>query len=194
MQVLDDDAPVAPAIPYALCVWAFCVALLVGPSVLVWVVRLIALGAGCAPGPGLCRGIPLGGGLRDTLDFAWLIGSDALLGLAIGLVAAVSALWLRRPLMAALSLLVLPLVAVVLPTLAVLVSTYAGCQVNDDGIGDCPLWGAKMGMTFHAAAIASSDLYDMVPYSFALALMVAAIGFVFFRPRPANLRQRDSVR
>jgi hypothetical protein len=57
--------------------------------------------------------------------------------------------------------------------------------VNEDGIGDCMLWGAKMGMSFHEAAVASSALYDTVPYSFALALMVGALGFVFFRPKEA---------
>lgn len=184
----EDALPPEPTLPYALCVWTLCAALLLGPSALVWVVRLTALAAGCAPGPGLCRGLALGGGLRDTLELAWVIGSSALAGLIIAFTAAVAALAMRRPLMAALSLLVLPIVSVLLPSLAVVVSTYAGCQVNEDGIGDCLLWGAKMGMSFHAAAIADGDLYNTVPYSFALALMVAAIGFIFFRPRPAEQR------
>lgn len=178
----DDDTPPTP-ISYALCVWGLCAALLFGPSLLVWIVRGTALAAGCGPGPALCRGMELGGGLRDTLALSWVIGANTFLGIVIALAAAVAALWCRRPLMAALSLLVLPIAAVALPTLAVLVSTYSGCQVNEDGIGDCTLWGANMGMSFHQAAVASTSLYDTVPYSFALSLMVGAIGFVFFRPR-----------
>ena len=182
MEMYDDTPPARP-MPYALCVWALCAALLVGPSVLVWIVRVAAFAGGCGPGPGLCHGMLLGGGLRDTLALSWVIGADTLLALMIALAAAVAALTVRRPLLAALSLLLLPIAAVLLPTLAVLASTYDGCQVNEDGIGDCMLWGAKMGMSFHQAAVASSALYDTVPYSFALALMVGAIGFVFFRPR-----------
>lgn len=188
MHSFDEAPPPAPGVPYALCVWGVCVALLVGPSVLVWFVRITALAVGCAPGPGLCRGMSLGGGLRDALALAWTIGSDTLLGLVIAFAAAVAALTLRKPLMAAMSLLLLPIAAVTLPTLAVVASNYSGCEVNEDGIGDCLLWGAKMGMSFHNAAVASSALYDMVPFSFALTLMVAAIGFIFFRPRPTNGR------
>jgi hypothetical protein len=186
MHSFEEAPPPAPTIPYALCVWSICAALLVGPALLVWFVRVTALAAGCAPGPGLCRGMSLGGGLRDTLDLAWMIGADASLGLIIALVAAIAALCVRRPLMAALSVLIFPLVAVLLPAFAVGLSTYADCQINEDGIGDCALWGAKMGMSFHTAVAASTALWDMFPFSFALALMVAAIGFVFFRPKPAG--------
>ncbi len=188
MHSFDEEPPPAPSVPYALCVWVFCVALLVGPSVLIWLVRITALAAGCAPGPQLCRGMTMGGGLRDTLQLAWLIGSDALIGVVIALAAAVAALTIRKPLMAALSLLVLPLASILLPAIAVGISTYEGCQSNEDGIGDCSLWGAKMGMSFHTAAIAYASLYDAAPYILAVATMVAAIGFVFFRPRPANER------
>lgn len=181
-----DDAPAAPRMPYALCLWGLCAALLVGPSVLVWVVRLSALAAGCGPGPRACHGMILGGGLRDTLALSWLLGSNCFLALIFALAAAVAALSVRRPLLAAMGLLLMPIAAVALPTLAVFVSTYDGCEVNEDGIGDCLLWGAKMGMSFHEAAAASSALYDTVPYSFALALMVGAIGFVFFRPKDAR--------
>jgi len=130
----------------------------------------------------------LGGGLRDMLALAWVIGSNTFLSLVIALVSAVAALSLRRPLMAAMGLLLLPISAVLLPIAAVSASTYPGCQVNEDGIGDCVLWGAKMGMSFHQAAVASSSLSDTMPYSFAFALMVGVIGFVFFRPTPRGLR------
>jgi hypothetical protein len=182
----EDAVEDAQKPSYTLCLWAFCALLLLGPSALVWIVRLTALLAHCDPGPGLCHGLGLGGGLRDTLGLAWIIGSNTFLALVIALASAVFALSSRKPLMAAMGLLLLPIAAVVLPSLAVVVSSYAGCQINEDGIGDCVLWGAKMGMSFHEAAIASSALYDMVPYSFALALMVGAIGFVFFRPKEAR--------
>lgn len=177
----DFDEAARPSLPYPICLWALGAGLLIGPSVLVWIVRLAALG--CEPGPGLCHGLALGGGLRDTLALAWVIGSNTFLALVIALGSAVLALSVRRPLMASMGLLLLPIAAVALPSLAVVLSTYAGCQINEDGIGDCVLWGAKMGMSFHEAAVASSALYDTVPYSFALALMVGTIGFVFFRPK-----------
>ena len=183
MRDYYDAPPPAPSIPYALCFWGLCAAVLVGPSVLVWIVRLSALFAGCTPGPGACHGMPLGGGLRDTLALSWFLGSNTFLALVIALASAVAALSLRKPLMAAMGLLLLPIAAVLLPWLAVVISTYAGCQVNEDGIGDCILWGAKMGMSFHEAAVASQSLYDSEPYSVALALMVGVVGFVFFRPK-----------
>jgi len=184
----DEAESLPPKHSLPLCAWGLCAAVLLGPSVLVWFVRASALAMGCAPGPALCRGMELGAGLHDTLDLAWLIGESALFALAIALAAAVLALALRRPLLAALSPLVLPLAALAFPTLAVYASTYSGCQVNEDGIGDCALWGAHMGMTFHRAARASATLYDLVPYCFALALMVGFIGFLFFRPSPSGVR------
>ena len=180
----DDDAE-PRVMPYAFCVWCICAALLLGPSLLVWFVRGAALVGQCGPGPGLCRGMSLGGGLRDTLALSWVIGANPILGLLIGFVAAVAALSKRRPLLAALTALLMPIAAVVLPALAVIASKYSGCEINEDGIGDCTLWGAKMGMSFHEAATASSAIYDMGPYIFAIALMVGALGFVFFRPKEA---------
>lgn len=181
-----DEAPPESRVSYALCLWWLCAALLVGPSLLVWFVRITALAAHCAPGPHLCHSMPLGGGLRDTLALSWLIGSSTFLILFLGLVSAVAALALRRPLMASLGLLVLTICAVILPVAAVSASAYPGCQINEDGIGDCVLWGAHMGMSFHEAAIVSADLGDTMPYSFALALMVGAVGFVFCRPRRSS--------
>ncbi len=178
-----DDSPPASGFPYAHCIWSLCALLLAGPSLLVWLVRIGAFAAGCGPGPQACHGMMLGGGLRDALALSWLIGSNTFLGIVIAFAAAVAALLLRRPLMAALSLLLLPIAAVVLPSMAVAASTYPGCPVNEDGIGDCMLWGAKMGMSFHEAATASAALYDTIPYSFALALMIGAVGFLFCRPK-----------
>src|ERR1700733_14874810 len=119
MEMYDDtDEADSPPLKHSLllCVWGVCAAVLLGPSVLVWFVRGTALAMGCAPGPALCRGLELGGGLRDTLDLAWFIGENALFALAIGFAAAILALPLRRPLLAALSPLVLPLAALAFPT------------------------------------------------------------------------------
>lgn len=126
----------------------------------------------------------LGGGLRDTLALSWVLGSSTFDGLTIALVSAIAALSIRKPLMAAMGLLLLPIASLVLPIFAVSSATYNGCSVNEDGIGDCVLWGARMGMSFHQAAAAMTQLSDTMSYNFALALMVGAVGFVFFRPQP----------
>lgn len=165
-------------------VWCFCATVLLGPSALVWLVRLSALGMGCEPGPDLCRNMAVGGGLRDTLDLAWLIGSNSLASIAIAFAAAIVALRLHRPLLASLSLMILPLAALVLPTLAVYTAIYSGCEANEAGVGSCLLWGAKMGMSFHRAAMATWLVYGIVPYSFTLALMIGAVGMLFFRQPP----------
>jgi hypothetical protein len=167
---------------YLLCAAA---TILLAPSALVWFVRATALGLQCAPGPALCRGQMLGGGLRDALALAWVVGADPMIAIGIAFIGAVAAMIARRPLSAGLSMLILPIAAVILPTLAVWSSMYDGCQANEAGVGDCTLWGAQMGMAFHTAARVPGMIYDIAPYSFALALMVGAIAFLFFRPEEA---------
>ena len=197
MERWDEYDEVPREKPYAMGAWSICALLLLGPSLLVWTVRLAALAGGCQPGPDLCHGMSLGNGLRDTLALSWFIGANTFLALLIAFIAAVAALSKRRPMLASVGLLLMPIAAVALPTLVVFVSKYAGCEINEDGVGDCVLWGAKMGMSFHEAAAASSALYDTVPYSVALALMVAALGLVFFRPkevRRAALNRRADHR
>jgi hypothetical protein len=54
---------------------------------------------------------------------------------------------------------------------------------NEAGVGQCMLWGATLGMSAHDAVLAENALFDLVPYTFALALMVGMVGFLFFRPR-----------
>ena len=179
----DDEAPPPPPRHTALTIWGVCAAILLVPSVLVWSVRLTAMALQCAPAAGLCHGLPLGAGLRDTLGLAWLVGTDTFAAVVLALIASIAALIDRRPLLAALSLLLLPVAALVLPTLAVYISTYDGCQVNEAGVGTCMLWGASMGMSFHHADSVPWLIYGCVPYSFALSLMIGAIGFLFFRPK-----------
>jgi hypothetical protein len=170
--------------PVALMVWALCIAVLLGPAVLVWIVRGVGFAAQCAPGPDSCRGIPLGGGLRDALSLAWGVGTDVLLMMVLALIAAVACFAARRPLAGAVCLVLLPIVTPVLPMLAVFVSRYDGCEINPDGIGTCILWGAKMGRSFHTAATIPDMIYGFVPYSFALALMVSLLGWFLARPKP----------
>lgn len=178
-----EPPPPAPKRHIALGIWALIAAIFLGPSVLVWAVRATAVALACAPGPGVCHGVTLGGGLRDTLNLAWLIGTNTVFLVLLGVAAAITALFARRPLLAGLSALLLPISALVLPTLAVLASGYKGCAVNEGGIGNCKLWGAHMGMSFHYAAVAPWLLYDIVPYGFAAAIMLGLIGWLFCREK-----------
>lgn len=174
--------------------WALCVAAMLGPALLVWIVRLTALFAGCAPGAELCRGLPLGAGFRDTLDLAWVVSTSPILLGALGLLAMFLAFRACRPLTGTLSLLLLPILAPMLPILAVLSSRYEGCSVSSDGIGSCALWGAAMGMSFHNAAIARDVVFGIFPYTFALTFMLGVLGFFFARPKPPAARPTASMR
>ena len=169
--------------PVALIVWALCIAVLLGPAALVWIVRGVGFAAQCAPGPDPCRGIALGGGLRDALALAWGVGTDVLLMMVLALIAAVACFAARRPFAGAVSLVLLPILTPVLPMLAVYVTRYEGCEINPDGIGTCILWGVNMGRSFHTAATIPDMIYGFVPYSFALALMVILPGWFLGRPK-----------
>lgn len=167
----------------ALTVWGVCVTLLLGPSVLVWIVRGTGYALHCTPGPDLCHGIMLGGGLRDTLALAWSISTDTFLLIATSIVATLAGFFARRPLLGTLSMLLLPILALVIPMMAVFTAKYDDCPVSSDGIGNCTLWGAQMGMSFHTAAGARDIIYDITPYTFALAAMLGVLGWFFSRPR-----------
>jgi hypothetical protein len=177
----DEDDP--PKRNTALLIWLAFVALLLGPSLLVWTVRGIGAAAQCAPGPELCHGIALGGGLRDALLLAWSIGSNTLFLVAAALSAAIAGMCARRPLLGASTLLLLPLATLMLPMAAVYSAAYEGCAVNEAGIGDCRLWGVHMGMSFHLAANAPWLIYGFAPYSFSLALMLGIVEWFFARER-----------
>jgi hypothetical protein len=170
--------------PTALIIWALAIAVLLGPSLLVWIVRAVGFAAHCAPGPQLCRGMTLGGGLRDALSLAWWVGADAPLVILLSTVAAVACFAAHRPVSGAMSLLLLPLLPSLLPMFAVYVSRFDDCDISPDGIGNCVLWGARMGRSFHTAATVPDMIYGFVPYSFALALMLSLLGWFLARPRP----------
>lgn len=177
-----DPPPPPPPRHREFAVWMICIALLVVPSVLVWIVRASALGMSCDPTPALCHGLALGGGMRDALDLAWFVGLDTMLVIAIALVASIAMLKARHPLVAALTMLLLPVASLAFPALAVFSAWNADCMPNEEAVGDCLLWGAKLGMSAHNAVTAEYAIFAMVPYTFALALMIGVIGFLFFRP------------
>lgn len=179
-----DDFEPREKRPVGQIVFWVCLAVLLGPAALVWIVRGVGFAAQCAPGPDLCRGIALGGGLRDALSLAWAVGTDLLLTIVLSVVAAIACFAARRPFLGATCAFLLPVVSAVLPMLAVYVSRFDGCEINPDGIGTCILWGARMGRSFHTAATIPDMIYGFVPYSFALALMVSILGWFLARPKP----------
>jgi len=178
----SGDLP-KPESRVSLTPWALCVTVLLGPALLVWIVRGVAFAAQCQPGPALCRGLPIGAGLRDSLTLSWMVSTNTTLLVGLSLIATFAAFRACRPLLGTLSLLLLPILSPVLPMIAVLVSRYEDCPVSTDGIGSCMLWGASMGMSFHTAAIARDFVYGIVPYTFALTVMLGLVGFFFARPR-----------
>lgn len=183
LNQIFDDLPEREKPPVALIVFVLCLTILLGPSVLAWIIRGVGFAAQCAPGPDLCRGITLGGGLRDALSLAWGVGTDTLLVLVLTTIMAVSCFAARRVLAGVLCLLVLPVLPSVLPMLAVFVSKFDGCEINADGVGNCTLWGADMGKSFHIAATVPDMVYGFMPYSCALALMIGLIGWFLSRPK-----------
>ena len=164
--------------------YAACVTVLMGPALLAWALRGGAAALHCAPGPDVCNGLPLGLAMRETLNVAWLVNANITLMLAIAFVATLAALLTRRPLRAALTFLLLPLAALIVPMILVYTAMYPGCTVSEAGIGACQLWGADMGMAFHAAANVQWEVYGFVPYTFALSLMLGVVGLFLMRTRP----------
>lgn len=178
-----EDPPPPPKKRLAIRVWLICAAILLVPSLIVWIVRGVGFGLHCVPGPGMCGNLPVGMALHQALKIAWFLPMQPFIAVALGFVAAIAAMLARRPLLATISMLLLPTASLALPTMAVYFSMYPDCPVSDTGIGNCALWGDHMGMAFHNAAIAPTSIDDFVPYVFALAVMIGIIAFAFFRPR-----------
>jgi hypothetical protein len=169
-----------------LLIWSVCASALLLPSFMVWLVRGLAYANHCVPGPALCQGwLRFGGGLRDTLGLAWALSTNELALVGMAFIASLAALFSRKPLLAAASLLLFPIAALVLPLIAVLTSTYPGCGINEAGIGSCMLWGADQGMSFHQSASVQGAIYSFAPYTFALSLMIGILGWFFARPHHA---------
>jgi len=179
-----------PSIPHnpAFFAWVACVLALVGPSLFVWTIRLAGYLESCAPGPNPCGGMPLGGGLHDALAVAWVLPTNTFLLMTVAVAATIAGLFARRPLLAPICLLILPIAATMLPMLAVSTAIYDGCSIDDTGGGSCILWGVNMAKSFHTAAQAPALIYGFAPYSFALALTMGLLGWFFSQPRPARSR------
>jgi hypothetical protein len=184
MHDLEDYPP--RRLNPAQAIFAVASFVLIGPAILVWIVRLAGYAESCAPGPGLCQGAPLGLGLRDALDLAWALPSNTFLLVMVAVAAAIAGIFARRPLLSAAALLLLPVAALVLPMVAVVSAHYDGCTIDESGVGDCVLWGARMGMSFHTAAQVPGLIFDFFPYTAALALMLGLLGWFFSQPRPAR--------
>jgi len=159
------------------------------PAALTWFVRGAAYAMTCAPGPDVCRGLALGGGMRDALDLCWFFALDTFVCVGVSFVAAMSALLARRPLVAGLTMLLLPLATLGLPALAMSTVTTADCMPNEAAVGECLLWGAKLGMTAHNAIKAEYAIFDLTPYVVSLASMIFVVGFLFFRPHKMTVHQ-----
>ncbi|HEX2592982.1 MAG TPA: hypothetical protein VHL34_15895 [Rhizomicrobium sp.] len=172
-------------------VWALCCTALLAPSLFVWLVRGTAYAIQCAPGPETCKSLPLGMALHGALQAAWLIPQNALILLVVAFTAAIAAVVAHRVLLGALTLVFAPVASLVLPMIAVFSATHAQCSVNEGGVGDCPLWGAHMGMAFHQAANVNDLVYGFAPYTFAAALMLGMLGW--FVTRPKAPRQRTAA-
>jgi hypothetical protein len=175
-------------------IWGTAIAILIAPAILVWIIRAVGYVESCPPGPQLCHGMPLGLGLRDALELAWALPTNSLLMIVVAVGATVAGLFCRRPLLAAACLLILPVAALALPMLAVASAKYDGCSVDESGVGDCMLWGANMGMSFHTAAQATGLVFDFFPYSFALALMLGLLGWFFSQQKPARAHAMARMR
>jgi hypothetical protein len=163
-------------------VWLAGLAVLLVPSLAAWLVRGLGYALSCAPNEAACLGTPfdgiMGSALKGTLDLAWLVSTDVALTLAIALAASLAAIVALRPVSAALTMLIAPLAALLLPTFLVSVTTYDGCAVNADGLGDCKVWGESMGMAFHNAASAPQLIYTYTPIVVAGALVAGLLGWI----------------
>jgi hypothetical protein len=165
-------------------VWLFVVAALTLPVTAAWIVRGIFAVAGCEPAAAACMSDPanaiLAAAFKATLDIAWLMGSMPELTLGLTTLATVAAIIGLRPIHAAVTVLVVPLAALLLPVWLVGSTAYPGCAVNEAQVGDCILWGAHMGDTFHNAAIAPSLIYTYTPFAVAGALVAGLLGWIVY--------------
>lgn len=169
---------------FARHVWAFIVAALVLPVLAAWLIRGGFAIAGCEPAAAACLDDPANAigssALKATLDIAWLMGSTDIVTLGLTTLAAMAAIIGLRPIHAALTVLIVPLAALLLPVWLVGQTAYNGCAVSEGRVGDCILWGAHMGDTFHAAATAPALIYTYTPFAVAGALVAGLLGWIVY--------------
>jgi len=163
-------------------IWALALLILVVPGLNVFAVLAAAYVAGCAPGAETCGVFAPGMLFKAALDMAWFVGATIPLTIGLTILAGLGAVLGGHPLKAALSVLLLPLVALLLPVAAVWATAYGdSCMVNEGGVGDCVLWGEPMGASFHMAAVAPWLAFWYAPYAAGGAAIAGLAGW-FVRP------------
>lgn len=177
----------------AVWVWAVSSFLLVGPSLLGWLVRLISSAAMCAPGPAPCTVVPFGGILQILLSVSWTMTGSSVVVLMLSLIATLGLFVQHRPMEGTISFFLLPIFALALPMLLVFVSKYDGCAINADNVGSCVLWGNAMGGSFHAAATVQRRLYDLMPHLAGFTVMLGLMGWFFARPGRRRVKPNDKM-
>jgi len=169
---------------FARHLWLFVVAALTLPVAAAWLARGAFAALGCEPAAAQCLSDPanaiLIAAFKATLDIAWIMGTTPLLTLGLTTLATVAAIIGLRPVHAALTVLVVPLASLLLPVWLVGQTAYRGCAVSEAKIGDCVLWGAHMGETFHNAAIAPALIYTYTPFAVAGALVAGLLGWIVY--------------
>lgn len=163
-------------------VWLFALALMLAPAIIGWIVRGVTMASGCVPAAQSCLREPyaplLGSAFKGLLDFAWIIGASSPVTLGLACFAALAAVFAARPVAAALTMLFGPLLALLMPIALVGQTAYRGCAVNENGLGDCVLWGKNMGATFHMAATAQELIAGYMPFAVAGALVAGLLGWI----------------
>lgn len=166
----------------ALRIWWFAVATLLLPAILAWFVRGTAFAIGCTPGAGQClaggtfEGL-LGASFQGLLDMAWLVGAVAPVTLGLTLAAGLAAIVAARPIRAALTVLLVPMAALMLPIWLVGVSADPGCHAANT-VAHCVLWGRAMSASIARAGPALELTYTYVPLGVAAALVAGLLGCI----------------
>lgn len=177
----------------AVLTWATCAFMLVGIPLLAWVVRIVGFAAGCVPGAEPCLDVPLADVFRFFLNLSWLFSAHLFWLILISVVATLAAFFKRLPLFGTLSFFLLPILSLALPMLAVYVSKYDGCEINPDGVGNCILWGTRMGASFHTAATVQDKLYDVMPHLAGLTVMLGLLGWFFAHPARRRKKPNEKM-
>lgn len=183
---------------FARHVWLFIVAVMTVPIAAAWLIRGGFALTGCAPKAAACLADPANAlgvqAFKATLDVAWMLGANDVVTLGIVTLAAMAAIIGLRPVHAALTVLILPHSALLLPVLLVGQTQYPGCAVSEAHIGNCVLWGFKMGDAFHNAAVAPALIYTFTPFAVAGALVAGLLGWIVYwgackvaRPSPHHV-------
>jgi hypothetical protein len=169
---------------FARHVWLFIVLALTVPVLAAWIIRGAFAVLGCEPAAAACLEDPanaiMGSALKATLDIAWLMGTTDIVTLGLTTLAAMAAIIGLRPIHAGLTVLIVPLAALLLPVWLVSQTAYSGCAVSEGRVGDCVLWGTHMSDTFHAAATAPALIYTYTPFAVAGALVAGLLGLIVY--------------